>query len=63
MANSITVIENQFAYLRKRGVKGDISLTFDITPEVASYFKNQGYEIEKVKKGFFKKDPMICCLQ
>ena len=59
MANSIAVIEKQFAYLRKRGIKGDISLTFDITPDVASYFKDQGYEIEIVKKGFFKKEYVI----
>ena len=59
MANSITVIEKQFAYLRKRGVKGDISLTFDITPDVASYFKDQGYEIETIKKGLFKKEYVI----
>ena len=59
MANSITVIEKQFAYMRKRGVKGDISLTLDITPDVASYFKDQGYEIEIVKKGFFNKEYVI----
>ena len=59
MANSMTVIEKQFADLRKRGVKGDIILAFDITPDVASYFKDQGYEIEIVKKGFFKKEYVI----
>lgn len=59
MANSITVIENQFAYLRKRGAKGDISLTFDITSEVATYFKDQGYEVKTIKKGLFKKEYVI----
>ena len=59
MANSITVIEKQFAHLRKRGIKGDISLTFNITPNLSSYFKYQGYEIEIVKKVFFKKEYVI----
>ena len=56
MAADIKFIENQFAYLRKRHSKGDISLNFELTKEQVEYFKSQGYEVICHKEGFFKKN-------
>lgn len=51
---NITTIENQFAFMRKQGTSGPITLSFDLTDDEAFYLKEHGYEVSHRKGGIFK---------
>ena len=54
--NNIETIEKQFAYLRQRGCKGELTLeSHTLTEKEATILKDKGYKVIKVETGFLKK--------